>query len=329
MKTDEIGSKMTGDYVKLKAGMSVCAAMSSLIEQAAYNDNVSTIYVVDEGGVYYGAIYLGDLIRARENTPLDAVITKSHPYVYSAEPIDKCIDALREYAEDSIPVLDSKGRLAGILTAQGISEIYEDEIGDDYAKLGGLSSEDDLNEPLGKSVQKRLPWLCALFFMGLTVSGAVGAFEQVVAGLTVIVSFQSLILGMAGNAGTQSLAVTIRALLDERQENMQSARLIRREACVGALNGLFLGSLSFASIGLYLWLVREEAAALSFSVSLCTGASMCVSMLLSSVFGTAIPILLKKIKIDPAVASGPFITTVNDLVAVVIYYGLSGFLIVR
>ena len=200
-------------------------------------------------------------------------------------------------------------------------------LGEDYAMLGGLSEESDPGEPFGESIKKRLPWLSLLFVIGMGVSGVIGAFEKITAELPLIVSFQSLILGMAGNTGTQSLAVTIRALLDDRLSSAQKARLVRREACIGAANGLLLGSLSFIIIGGFLWLVRRVSITLAFSVSFCTGAAMCASMLLSSVSGSAVPILFKKIKIDPAVASGPFITTLNDLVAVVTYYGLAWWLL--
>ena len=320
---DEIGSRMSTDYIAVCSGIGVRQAMTALIEQAAENDNISTIYVIDGSGTYLGAIYLKDLIRARETTPLDSIIMTSYPYVYSDELIDDCIDRIREYSEDSIPVLDTENNLTGILTAQEISELFEDEIGDDYAKLGGLSAEEDLREPLRKSIGKRLPWLCALFGMGLIVSGVVGIFEEIVANLSLIVSFQSLILGMAGNTGTQSLAVTIRALLDENLTPRQKAHLVFKEARVGASVGLVVGGLSFGLIGLYLYYIKEVALTLAFTVSFCTAAALFISMLLSSISGTSIPMLFKKLKIDPAVASGPFITTLNDLVAVVTYYGLA------
>ncbi len=202
------------------------------------------------------------------------------------------------------------------------------ELEEDYAMLAGLSEEADPSEPFVESVASRLPWLSMLLVIGMGVSGVIGLFEKITAELPIIVSFQSLILGMAGNAGTQSLAVTIRSLLDERLTARRKAGLVWREARIGAANGILLGSLSFAAIGAYLHLARRLPAGFAFSVSFCTGAAMCVSILLSSVTGTVIPVLFRKIKIDPAVASGPFITTVNDLVAVVTYYGIAWALLV-
>ncbi len=325
---EEIGSKMTTNYIAISASIGVREAMTELIAQAAENDNVSTLYVIDKDGTFVGAIDLKDLIRARSDSPLDDIIMTTYPYVYANEPIDSCLERIKMYSEDSIPVLDADNKLQGVLTAQDLAQVIEDEIGDDYAKLGGLSSEEDLQEPLHKSIGKRLPWLIVLFGLGLLVSGVVGMFETVVASLTLIVSFQSLILGMAGNAGTQSLAVTIRLLMDENLSGKQKFFLVCKEARVGFCNGFLLGFLSFLLVGLYLFL-RGEAIALAFSVSLCIGVALLISMFLSSLSGTTIPILLKKLKIDPAVASGPFITTINDLVAVVTYYGLAWLLLLQ
>ena len=168
-----------------------------------------------------------------------------------------------------------------------------------------------------------------LLGLGLVVSSVVGMFEHVVAHLTLIVSFQSLILDMAGNVGTQSLAVTIRVLMDEQISGRQKLFLIGKEAHVGLVNGLILGMLSVVCIGLYLVALKGQTVMMAFSVSLCTGIALLVSILLSSICGTAVPLAFKKMNVDPAVASGPLITTINDLVAVVSYYGLAWLLLIR
>ena len=328
-KDDTIGSNITDNFISIKNGVGVRGAMSALIAQAADKDNVSTIYVVDDDERFVGTIALNDLIVARQDTPLETIINIEYPRIFAGEPTDECIERIKSYSEDQLPVLDSNGKLVGVLTAQEFARVIEDEIEDDYAKLGGLSSEEELHEPLSRSLAKRLPWLLALFFMGFLVSSVIGAFESIVASLTLIVSFQSLILGMAGNVGTQSLAVTIRTLSDETLTGKQRFSLVLKEAIVGFCNGSLIGILSFVSIGAYLFFLKGESASLSFSVSLCIGIAMLVSMLLSSISGTSIPMILDKINIDPAVASGPFITTINDLVAVVTYYGLAWALLIN
>lgn len=326
---DEIGSRMTTNYISIRTGITVRQAMKELVEQAADNDNISTIYVLDADDTFLGAIDLKDLIIARESTSLDSIIMTSYPYVYASELIEDCIERIRDYSEDSIPVLDENNRLVGVLTAPDIVDLVNDALGEDYAKLAGLSSGEDLQEPLKKSIGKRLPWLAVLLGLGMVVSSVVGLFEAVVAHLTLIVCFQSLVLDMAGNVGTQSLAVTIRVLMDEHLTGKQKLYLISKETRVGLLNGLILGVLSFAFIGLYLIVLKGQSVTTAFAISGCTGVALLISMVISSIVGTAIPISLKKMKIDPAVASGPLITTINDLVAVVSYYGLAWILLIN
>lgn len=326
---DEIGSRMSTNFVSIRSGLSIRQAMRSLVEQAAENDNISTVYVVDTDGALAGAIELKDLIIAREGTELSAITKSSYPYVYAEEQIEDCIERLRDYSEDSIPVLDGDNKLRGVLTSQDITKLVDEELGEDYARLAGLSAEEDLREPLKKSMGKRLPWLIILLGLGLVVSSVVGAFESVVAQLTLIISFQSLILDMAGNVGTQSLAVTIRVLMDEQLSGREKALLVLKEGRVGLANGFVLGLLSFVFIGLYLLVLKGQPVALAFSLSACTGIALTLSILLSSITGTVVPLAFKKLKVDPAVASGPLITTLNDLVAVVTYYGLAWLLLIK
>lgn len=325
---DEIGSKLTSNYVAIDFGLSVKEAMSSLIQQANDNDNISTIYVLDKNQIFLGAIDLKDLIIAREGTDLEKIITTSYPYVYATEQIDDCLSRIKDYSEDSIPVLDNENKLIGVLTSQTIMELVDDEMSEDYAKFAGLSSEEDLNEPLRKSIMKRLPWLMVLLVLGMFVSSIVGVFEKVVAQLPLIIAFQSLILDMAGNVGTQSLAVTIRVLIDENIGKKQKFFLVCKETRIGLVNGMILGVLSFIMVGFYLVLLKSQTMNMAFSISACTGIALVVSMVLSSMSGTLIPLMFIKMKIDPAVASGPLITTINDLVAVITYYCLVWVLII-
>ena len=326
---DEIGSKMTTNCIVIRENLSVKEAMKELVSQAKKNDNITTIFVTDENEEYYGAIDLKDLITADSDTPLDDLIVTSFPYVYAHESIDDCIEKLKDYSEASIPVLDNSNSLLGVITAQSLIEVVDDEMGEDYARLAGLTAEEDLKETLPMSIKKRLPWLIALLGLGIIVSAVVGSFEKVVAQLTLIMAFQSLILDMAGNVGTQSLAVTIRVLTDENLSFSQKFRLVIKETRVGFFNGLILGAISIVFVGLYIMFVKQHDFGFSFAVSGCIGFALLVAMVVSSAVGTLIPLFFKKIKVDPAVASGPLITTINDLVAVITYYGLSWILLIN
>ena len=295
---DEIGSYMTTNYICIPGGLTVKQAMSQLVRQAGENDNIMTIYVVDSDECFAGAIDLKDLITAREGMNLESIIAHSYPYVLDHEKIDDCIDTI-------------------------IVEMVDNEMGEDYAKLAGLTAEEDLKETTLQSMKKRMPWLIILLFLGMIVSSVVGIFENVVAALPIVICFQSLVLDMAGNVGTQSLAVTIRVLMDENLSGKQKLLLVVKEVRIGLVNGGLLGIMALVFLGIYVHLFKGYTWLGAFAVSGCVGVSLLVAMAISSLVGTVIPMFFHKIKIDPAVASGPLITTVNDLVAVVTYYGLA------
>lgn len=326
---EQIGSKMTTNFILISKSNNVKTAMKRVIAEAAENDNVSTIYVEDEYHHFFGALDLRDLIIARENDDLVSLMKQNYPYFYANEEVADCIGRLRDYALDSYPILNAKNEIIGVVTSDDVVEVLDEEMGDDYAKLGGLTEEENLGESMFLSIKKRLPWLVALLFLGLLVSSLISGFEAVVAALPVIVFFQSLILDMAGNTGTQSLAVTIRMLSVEETKARDLAKLCFKEIRIGFFNGLILSVLSFAFVFCFLWITKQsvsgdvynhiEALKAAGIVSL----SLLCAMTICSFIGSAVPILFMKIKIDPAVASGPFITTLNDIIAIVLYYGLA------
>ena len=319
---DEIGSKMTTNYIEIKKNMTIKQARHSLVQQAKDNDNVSTIYVSDLDNKFYGAIDLKDLIIARENTPLESIITNSYPTVKDHQIISEVYQDLQDYSEDSFPVLNQKDEIIGIITANDLIEVVDEEMAEDYAKLAGLSSEEDVDETVFSSVKKRLPWLILLLVLGLVVSSVVGIFEKVIDLVAVSVCFQSLILDMAGNVGTQSLAVTIRVLNNEDLTVKDKLKLVKKEVKVGFFNGLLMAGFACVFITLYIFIIKNYPINFSIILALCIGLSLIVTMIISSLVGTLIPLTLNSMNIDPAVASGPLITTVNDLVSAICYYSI-------
>ncbi len=173
---------------------------------------------------------------------------------------------------------------------------------------------------------KRLPWLISLLFLGLAVSGVSRFFEGVVGELPMLVAFQPLLLGMAGNAGTQSLAVTLRGLV---REEKSCPRMILSEMRIAFLAGLVIGALSFFAIWVYLALILQYSSPFAASAAFCIGISSTISMTVSGLTGSAIPMILCRLGADPAVASGPLITTVSDLCALVCYYSIAWAMMLR
>ena len=326
---DQIGSKMTTNYIIVKKNDTIKSAMKHLIKYSKENDNIYTLFVKDENGKFYGSIDLKDLIRAREDDNLEDIIHTQYPYVYSTELIEECINDLKDASLDLYPVLNEKDELIGVITQDDLVEVVEDELTEDYAKLAGLHEAEEIDEPVFKSVKKRIVWLVCLLILGMFISLVVSQFETVIDGIPMIVFFQSVVLGMSGNAGTQSLAVTIRGLMDEDLSRKKIAKMVFKEVRVGLINGLILSIISFGAVSLFLYVrntpILGETLRINdlLLIAGCVSGALIPAFILSSFIGCIVPIIFKKIKIDPAVASGPLITTLNDIVGIVSYYGLA------
>ena len=326
---NQIGSKMTTNYIIVKKTDTIKSAMKHLIKYSKENDNIYTLFVKDENGKFYGSIDLKDLIRAREDDNLEDIIHTQYPYVYSTELIEECINDLKDASLDLYPVLNEKDELIGVITQDDLVEVVEDELTEDYAKLAGLHEVEEIDEPVFKSVKKRIVWLVCLLILGMFISLVVSQFETVIDGIPMIVFFQSVVLGMSGNAGTQSLAVTIRGLMDEDLSRKKIAKMVFKEVRVGLTNGLILSIISFGAVSLFLYVrntpILGETLRINdlLLIAGCVSGALIPAFILSSFIGCIVPIIFKKIKIDPAVASGPLITTLNDIVGIVSYYGLA------
>lgn len=316
-----IGSIMSTDFIAINEDCTIKQAMKEVIKCAEDVENINNVYVVDELGKYIGIISLRDLIRARSTELLSTITKINYPTLLDTELIDDIDSDLLDYELESYPVLDENDILIGVVNDETIIEIFEDEYKEDYARLAGMSEIQDAEVPLHQSVLKRLPWLAFLLVIGLLVSLLTSSFEKIIIDLSTIVFFQSLILGMAGNTGTQSLAVTISSL---NEDTKKIHKILIREIFTGFINGVIIGTLAFILV--LLFLLVGESFVVAMKTALSVGVSLVVSMTIASFLGTFVPYILTKLKVDPAVASGPFITTINDIVAIVIYYGLASLL---
>lgn len=324
----ELGSYMSDNFIVIYNTLTIKEAMSALVKNAGLHDNINTIFVVKENDEFFGVINLKDLIIARSEDRLLDICRSSYPYFFDDDNVSDSINKMKDYGDISIPILSHDNLLLGVITPDILVDVSEDELVDDYEKLGGLSESEDLNESIFISVKKRIPWLIILMFLGLVVSSVVGVFEGIISVLPAVVFFQSMILDMAGNVGTQSLAVTIRNI-SKKMEKDEIRKSLFKEIKIGFINGIIIGFISFIFISLFLIIKKQEIITgngfdLSSTIKIASiiSCSLLLSMTISSCVGAIFPIILDKIHIDPAVASGPFITTINDIVAVVTYYGL-------
>lgn len=327
-----VGSYISDNFITIPLNSTIKSAMTHMVKMAGEHDNIYVLYVVDNENKFVGAVELKDLIVSRSTDSFEDLIMHGYPSFYDTDIMSECLEKIKDYSETSIPVLNKNKEIVGVLTTDSLIEATTDEFEEDYAKFGGLTEEEDIDESVFSSIKKRIPWLVVLLFLGLLVSSVIGIFESVIVAIPIIVFFQSMILGMAGNVGTQSLAVTIRNISNESlaEDKKKQLKSIFKELRIGFINGFIIGIVSFLFVLAYLAITKSEVhigAGYVFTDSLLVsgiiGTSMLISITLASVIGTCFPLLLTKLKIDPAVASGPFITTLNDVIAVLVYYGLT------
>ena len=323
--TQDIGSRMSGNFVCIRDTLTIREAMSELVRQAGVHDNIATLYVVDAaGGVYAGAIDLKDLIIARENDRLADIIRRGYPYVFANERTADCAERIAGYEEDSLPVLTEDRHIAGVLTVQELVELVGDAMGGDYAKLGGLTSEEDLREPVLVSMKKRLPWLIALLFSGYGRIVRGGCFR--VGGGSAACRHLLPVAG-AGHGGQRGHPVAGRhhPRADGREADVAGRTGPAGQGDAGGPAERWVPGRNGSGVpGRLRPRVQRATRGCPHSSSPAAwGCRWWWPWSSPAWWGTLIPMLFHRIRIDPAVASGPLITTVNDLVAVVTYYGLA------
>ncbi|MBN6205012.1 magnesium transporter, partial [Ralstonia pickettii] len=214
----------------------------------------------------------------------------------------------------AVPVVDFQNHLLGIITVDDILDVMQEEASEDYSMLAGVSDDEKHTDSAFQSAKKRLPWLIILLFLGMFTASLIARFEDTLNQVAVLAIFIPLIAGMAGNSGTQSLAVAVRGISTGDYQKQGKLKMILREACTGLITGSVSG-LIIAGV-IYFWQGNVF-------LGLIVGVSIMASLVVATLAGALIPLLMERLKIDPAVASGPFITTINDIISIIIYFGMA------
>ena len=330
---DEIGAYLTDSYLMLKANISVKEAMKQVVSQAHDTDYISIIYVVDEKETLLGYIKLKDLIVARAEEILEDIIKTRFPKVYPNDDKEYVASLMQETSESSIPVINEDGKMEGIITHDDLMDIISLAQEEDYTKFAGLGDIEINLEAnnLKKSVKSRLPWLSILLGLSMITSVILSLFEtnlSLTEGSRLLASklavYLPLILAMAGNTGTQSLAVMIRYLSKNIEiDRVKIRKHILREIRTGLFQGMIIAILIFVMINTTNMIVYGEIDTKNLIYSIVTSGSIFIALFISTTLGALIPLIMTKFKIDPAVASGPFITTISDIITLSIYYSIS------
>jgi magnesium transporter len=322
------GSEMNDSFIALKESMDVKTAMKTLVDLADETEMIDWLFVTDEENTLVGVLELKSLIVARQPKKVSDIMDKKFRSVHVDDDIEEVVKAIQRYDILAMPVLNDYGQIEGIITMYDALDIIDEEAFDDYSKFAALPSDEGLDDSALKNAKNRFVWLGILLILNLFVTTIIALFNDTIAKLVTLIMFQPLILGMAGNVGTQALAVTILGISKETfHEKLNIRAHIFKEMGVAFLNGIILSLLAFFIA--YARLVIFPIGALEpLLISIVVGLAVLVSLVLSSLFGSAIPLILNHFDIDPAIASGPFITTLNDILALIIYFGLASLIII-
>lgn len=326
---DTAGSIMTTEYIEVSIKDTVEKAMKIMIDQAIEAETIYTIYVVDSKNTLVGTLSLRELILARKGQMIKDIMNQRIVSVQTGADQEDVADLAKDYDFTSIPVVDHLDKMLGIITIDDIVDVIEEEAAEDYSRLAAVSDVeiDADTETIWMSARKRLPWLLILSVLGFMTSAIIAQFEETLDAVPTVALFMPMILGMAGNTGTQSLAVTIRGLNDnEFDSRYQIVKHLLREVGTGLLNGFLIGLILLVVTFLFLHITGiENAMKITQVVSL----SVVISLTVATFSGALIPIIINSFKIDPAVASGPFVTVIIDLIALSVYFTLATLLILN
>nr|WP_242596404.1 magnesium transporter [Enterococcus ureasiticus] len=310
---DTAGSIMTTEFVSIVANQTVRSAMYVLKNQADVAETIYYVYVVDQENHLVGVISLRDLIVNDDDTMISDVLSERVISVHVGDDQEDVAQTIRDYDFLALPVMDYDDHLLGIVTVDDIIDVIDDEAASDYSGLAGVNIEEVSENPI-KAASKRLPWLITLLFLGMSTATLISHYEELVSEASILAVFISLITGTAGNAGTQSLAVAVRrlAISDEKDNNF--GRLIISEVLTGLVTGAVTGVAIFIVVGIWQH---------NFPLGFVIGMAMLCAITVANLAGSLIPMLMDKLGFDPAVASGPFITTLSDLTSVLIYFNIA------
>lgn len=310
---DSAGSLMYTDVFTLHEDTLAKDAIAALqsFEKA---EMVFYLYVIDVDGHLSGVISLRDLVTTKPNKTLKEIMIK---HVYSVRPEtdqEEVAKIVSRYNYLAVPVVDANNYILGIVTVDDVVDVIREEATEDFLQMAGVGKDREiiLKNPL-QAARMRLPWLFATFLGGLVVSAVVVGFRELLDKLVILAAFMPIIAGMGGNVGSQSSTIIVRGLATGRVEFGNALQILFKEIRVGLLLGVFYGLL----LGVVNAFFYPGG---SYLLGLVVGLSICTSMLIATLIGAAVPLLLRRLDIDPAIATGPFVTTSTDILGVLIYF---------
>ncbi|MEO0507704.1 MAG: magnesium transporter [Bacteroidota bacterium] len=307
---DSAGGLMAKELVKVNENWNVLTCVKEMRAQAENVTRVHSIYVVDDDDKLKGRLSLKDLLTTSTKTHIKDVYISKVDAVNVNEKGEEVARIMSKYDLEAIPVVDEIGRLVGRITIDDIVDVIREEADKDYQLAAGISQDVEADDSIWELTRARLPWLILGLFGGLGAAAIMGGFEEMIAKHAILFFFTPLIAAMAGNVGVQSSAIIVQGLANDDLKGGIANRLWK-EMLLALLNGIILAVLLL----LFTWLWKGD-----FNTALAISISLIAVIVVAGIIGTFIPLFLNQRGIDPAIATGPFITTSNDIFGILIYF---------
>ena len=307
---DSAGGLMAKELIKVNENWSVTRCVKEMRTQASEVTRVHSVYVVDNDDILLGRLSLKDLLVANPKTKIKSIYKKNVDHVFDTDTAESVASTMQKYDLGAIPVVNKKKKLLGRITIDDIVDLIKEEAEEDYQLAAGILQDVDVDDSIFELTRARLPWLIVGLIGGIGAALVMGGFDEILLQHKILFYFTPLIAAMAGNVGVQSSAIIVQGLANDEIKGSINNRLFK-ETLLSILNGVILAGLLFLII--YFW-QGEIDIALALSIALVA------VVIVAGIIGTFIPLFLNKRGIDPAIATGPFITTSNDIFGILIYF---------
>jgi magnesium transporter len=312
------GRLMQREVVVAPEDWTVGAATHFLRGADRLPDQFYHVILVDPRMVPVGYVTLGRILSSARDTRLSAITEDSFRTIAATDPEADVAYIFNHYHLISCPVVDAAGRLVGVITIDDAMNVLDEEHQEDMLRLAGVGDESAISDRVVETARQRLPWLFVNLLTAILASLVIAQFEDAIAQLVALAVLMPIVASMGGNAGTQSLTVAVRALATRDLTGANAARVIWRETAVGLINGLFFALV----MGLVSWLWFGDGM-LGFVLA----AAMVVNLVVAGLAGILVPVAMEKVGVDPALASGTFVTTVTDVVGFFVFLGLASWIL--
>jgi magnesium transporter len=307
---DSAGSLMAKELIKVNENWTVTSCVKEMRVQASEVTRVHSVYVVDNDDILLGRLSLKDLLVADPKTKIKSIYKSNVEFVFDYDSAEYVANTMQKYDLGAIPVIDKNKKLLGRITIDDIVDLIKEEAEEDYQLAAGILQDVDVDDSIIELTRARLPWLILGLIGGIGAAFIMGGFDEILIENKILFYFTPLIAAMAGNVGVQSSAIIVQGLANDEIKDSINKRLIK-ETLLSILNGVILALILF----LFVFIWKKE-----INISLALSASLVAVVIVAGIIGTFIPLFLNKRGIDPAIATGPFITTCNDIFGILIYF---------